>query len=182
MPKGTENQKTKKVRVTAYKFDQVDSLVVGVRKDGQSLKTKIHSVAVCIAKHWHDNPKQGAVCAEKMTALVDAAGYHAKALSKWVQTMTPMQFSDENNMFFVHKDAKIMGKVFIEARDTPFWDVSPPPAPKAINDMNELRKLRDRMLKRTEDGKGHDDDVIHMDVWRSVTDLLTQAEASTEAA
>ena len=180
MPK-QEKTKQKKVRVTTYKFDQVDSLVLGVRKDGESLKTKIHSVAVCIAKHWHDNPKQGAVCAEKMTALVEAAGYHAKPLAKWVQTMTPMEYSEENKVFFVHKDAKIMGKAFIEARDTPFWDVSPPPAPKAINDMDELRKLRDRIMKRTEDGKGHDADVIHMDAWRQVTDILTAVEAKEAA-
>lgn len=180
MPK-QENKKQKKVRVTAYKFEQVDSLVVGVRKDGESLKTKIHSVAVCIAKHFHDNPKQGAICAEKMTALVEAAGYHAKPLAKWVQTMTPMEYSEENKVFFVHKDAKLMGKAFIEARDTPFWEVSPPPAPKAINDMDELRKLRDRIMKRTEDGKGHDADVIHLDAWRKVTDILTEVEAKEAA-
>lgn len=174
------NTKAKKVRVTNYDFKDVDNLIVKVKKDGETLKVKIHSVAVCILKHWHDNPKDGQLSADKMSMLMEASGYHASALAKWVQLMTPMKLSEETGKLYVHAEDKLMGKQFIQSRDNPFWTVSPPSKPKPLDDLEELMKLRDRILKRQGE-KAVEGDVIHLDMWRKITTIIQEAEAVSKA-
>lgn len=162
------SKKTKTV-TKAYTWEQVDAVIVQIRKDGETLRQKIHNVAVTLMKHWHDNPTSGASVAEKMNALADAAGYHSRALGVWVQTLSPMKVSEENGKFYVHADDKLMGKAFTAMRDKPFWEVSPPSKPKPLDIYAEVQALIDRAQKRME--KPVDGDVIDGAVIRGLRDL-----------
>lgn len=167
-------KKTKTV-TKAYTWEQVDAVIVQIRKDGETLRQKIHNVAVTLMKYWHDNPSKGSVVAEKMNDLADAAGYHARALGVWVQTLSPMKVSEENGKFYVHTDDKLMGKAFMAMRDKPFWEVSPPSKPKPMDIFAEVQSLIERAQKRME--KPVDGDVIDVAVIRGLRDLAQMRPA-----
>lgn len=135
-------EKNEKVKVRIYAEDTIDQHIVSVGKSATSLKVKIHSLAVSIMKVWHDakdDVDAAKVACDRLNALQQASPYHSKAFAKWVQAFTNLHWSDEKKTWFVHvkEDTRIMGKTFMAARDTPFWKVSPPPAPKPM-DLNDL--------------------------------------------
>jgi hypothetical protein len=167
-----------KSKVTfTYDFEKADSLVAMVAKDGQSLQQKIHNIAVCFLKYWHDNPDQGSVVTEKMNALVDAAGYHKNALGAWIQMMTPMVLSEENKKFYIPANVeKLMGKEFIKCRDTTFWEVKPPAQVKAIDFFEDVAKLVAKAQKRIETPKDGVEDHIDRDLMRAVIDAMEAAK------
>jgi len=122
------------MKITSYKFDQIDRHIAAVEKDGEKLQNKIHSLAISILSHWANTPKDGTLCAEKMTSLQNASPYHRKAFADWVGLKTGMQWSEETEAWFVHKDQKIKKDKLDAARDEPFWKVSPPPKAKPLTD------------------------------------------------
>ncbi len=141
-----QNTKKEAFKVTAYSFKDVDKHIGDVQGKAKTLKVKIHSLAVAILKHWHDHQQDGQICADKLTALMNASPYHTRAFSEWCGVMVPMQWSQENKAWFVHKDDKIMGKQFIACRDTPFWELSPPKEARPFIMAQEI----ERILKKAE--------------------------------
>ena len=174
----SQAEKKAKVRINNYKFADVQKHIKAVARDGESLKTKIHSVAVCILKHHMDNPDQAQASAKAMNDLVNVAGYHAKPLAKWIAEKTPYQFSDETGEFYAHIEQKVKPTAFVDARDTPFWEVSPPPEVKALSLKAEVNALVGRMQKRLEStasgkGKFHKDDDIPTDMLRKLISVTS---------
>lgn len=179
-------------KLTTYSFDKVDANIADITKKAKTLKVKIHSTAIAILKHWHDNPTQGAVCAEKINALMAASPYHTKAFSVWcgeevdvydkkadgmVSTrMMPMRWSEEKKAWYVHKDDKITGKQFMAARDNPFWEISPAPSAAPYNDIEVLEKALATALKKAKAKK--DGDVVHLGMWRKVSEAIKEAKAA----
>jgi len=85
---------------------------------------------------------------DRLNALQAASPYHSNAFATWVGVQLPMaKWSDESKAWYAHSDdAKLMGKVFIEARDNPFWKVAP--APK-VNPLDLSAEI-DRLIKKAE--------------------------------
>lgn len=164
-----------KATTYTYEFDKIDGVIVQIEKDGKTLRQKIHNAAVCIMKHWHDNPSEGAICAEKMTALSGVAGYHAKALGDWIQSSSPMKLSDENKAYYVHVDDKLMGKAFMHLRDTPFWEVSPPSQPQPMSIFEEIEKLIEKAQRRIK--KPVEGDEINPEVVRKLRSIKSEMQA-----
>jgi len=140
-----------KIITTTYKCAQIDGAIVAVAKDAGSLQQKIHNVAVSILKVWHDSNADVEAMQkafERLNALQSASPYHANAFAVWVGVQLPMaKWSDESKSWYAHSDdAKLMGKVFIEARDNPFWKVAP--APK-VNPLDLSAEI-DRLIKKAE--------------------------------
>ena len=140
-----------KIITTTYKCAQIDSAIVAVAKDAGSLQQKIHNVAVSILKVWHDSNADVEAMQkafERLNALQSASPYHANAFAVWVGVQLPMaKWSDESKSWYAHSDdAKLMGKVFIAARDNPFWKVAP--APK-VNPLDLAAEI-DRLIKKAE--------------------------------
>lgn len=136
-----------KFKFTAYDYKDVDKHIVQVAKDAKSLKVKLHCLAVAVLKHWHDNPKDGMECVAKLNGLMGASPYHSKAFAKWLSLIPALDWSDETKAFYTQVDVKLMGKMLIQARDTPFWEVSPPPAPKPFLMAQELQRILDKVEK-----------------------------------
>jgi len=140
-----------KIITTTYKCAQIDGAIVAVAKDAGSLQQKIHNVAVSILKVWHDSNADVEAMQkafERLNALQSASPYHANAFAVWVGVQLPMaKWSDESKAWYAHSDdAKLMGKVFIAARDNPFWKVAP--APK-VNPLDLSAEI-DRLIKKAE--------------------------------
>lgn len=124
-----------KFRVTIYKADTIDAQIVAVAKGFKSLKHKVHSLGVSILKVMHDaktNEEATKVGCARLNALMQSCPYHAKAFNSWIAANTNLHWSDETNEWYVNttEDNRIMGKAFIQARDVPFWELSPPADPK----------------------------------------------------
>jgi len=145
------NKKSSSAITTTYKCAQIDGAIVTVAKEAGSLQQKIHNVAVSILKVWHDSNADVNVmhkAFERLNALQSASPYHANAFAIWVGVQLPMaKWSDESKSWYAHSDdAKLMGKVFIAARDNPFWKVAP--APK-VNPLDLSAEI-DRLIKKAE--------------------------------
>jgi len=174
----SNQKKQKPIKVTTYKFDDVDKHIGMVAKSAGSLQSKIHSLAVTIAKHWHDNPKQGADCLAKLNALMMASPYHSNAFSKWVGGLWPVMWSEENKTFFVHKDSKLMGKQLVAIRETPFWKFSPPPAPKPFLMGDAIQKILDTAERREK--KPVDGDDIHTSALKLLREAVSIIDKENE--
>lgn len=172
--------KTKSKVTHTYSFADVDTVIGTIIADGMKLQQKIHNIGVCILKHWHDNPKDTSVVVEKINALVAGSGYHKAAVAVWVQTMTPIKFSDENKTFYAHVDDKMMGKAFMSARDKPFWECKPAPQPKAIDLLGDLMKEIEKAQKRMKTPKDGVEDNIDGELLRDVVSAVERAKARAE--
>jgi len=144
-----------KIITTTYKCAQIDGAIVAVAKDAGSLQQKIHNVAVSILKVWHDSNADVEAMQkafERLNALQSASPYHANAFAIWVGIQLPMaKWSDESKSWYVHSDdAKLMGKVFIAARDNPFWKVAPAPKVNPLDLAAEIARLIKKVEKRIE--------------------------------
>jgi len=145
------NKKSKSAITKTFTCTQIDGAIVAVAKDAGSLQQKIHNVAVSILKVWHDSNADVEAMQkafERLNALQSASPYHANAFAVWVGVQLPMaKWSDESKAWYAHSDdAKLMGKVFIAARDNPFWKVAP--APK-VNPLDLSAEI-DRLIKKAE--------------------------------
>lgn len=136
-----EKTENKPVRVTAYKFADVDKHISIVRKDGEKLQTKIHSLAITILSHWAQNPDAGPECAKKMTDLQNASPYHAKAFADWVALKSGMSWAEETGVWYVQKGQKFRKDKLDSAKNEPFWVVSKPAAPKPFTDEMVIKML-----------------------------------------
>lgn len=142
------NTTEKTVRVTSYKYANVDKLIATIEKDGNSLKTKIHSVAICLLSHWANNPEAGPEVSEKMTDLQNASPYHSKSFADWVAVCCNMQWADDTKRWYVQKDQKFKKDALDNAKNNPFWEVSPPPAPKPFTDEMVVAMLENILKKK----------------------------------
>lgn len=156
----TKQKEKEKVRITSYKWADADKLVAGIQRDGKSLQSKIHSVAICFLSHWANRPHDGAIVAEKMTALQNASPYHANSFSQWVGLMTGLQWSEEKSVWYVHKDQKFKKDALDRAKGEPFWEVSPPPKAKPFTDemvIDTLQKILDKQARHAKKPVDGDD-------------------------
>lgn len=144
----TEKKETKTVRVTSYKYENVDKLITTIERDGESIKTKIHSVAICLLSHWANNPTAGMEVAEKMTSLQNASPYHSKSFADWVGLMGNMQWADETKRWYVQEGQKFKKDRLDAAKEQPFWKVSPPAKPKPFTDEMVVAMLENILKKK----------------------------------
>jgi len=149
----TVSKKTKSVTVTMFTAEQIDKQIGLVTTDAVSLQVKIHSIAVSILKIWHDAKEDedaAKLACDRMNALQNASPYHAKSFAKWVQMFTNLHWAVETKVWYLNsaEENRVMGKVFILARDTPFWKVSPPADPKPMILEELLTKLVVQVEKR----------------------------------
>lgn len=174
------------VRFVDYTKD-LSGAILQVRKDGQKLKHKIHNVALSIIRAWGTGQIKDQEPADYFNSLSDAAGYHGKPLANWLDLKLKgkLAFSDENDKWYVEKDAKVNGDDFKSCRDEPFWEVSPPPPAKPVDyagllygilTKNAKASAPDVHAKRKE--KGLNDRLIPTDVARRIREVLAEAGVS----
>lgn len=158
----TKETKPKKMKL--FTDDQVDAAIVRLARDVGKLQDRIHILGVSIAKVWHDEgfkvrkepEKAHAVAmkaAQRFTDLMNASPYHGKAFANWVALFNEMQWSEKGSKFYTHQDNSVLtGRDFAHMRDNPFWEVSPPPAPKPLtNDaiVGMLNAILDKQKKHS---------------------------------
>jgi len=158
-----------KVVTKMFKDNEIDAQIVKVNGDAMSLQQKIHNVAVSILKVWHDD-KDALKAVARINALQDASPYHTRAFSVWVGMMLPLQWADENKVWFGDVDGVLTGKQFMAARDLPFWKASPPPVAKPFIMADELQKILDKAQKRVDDPK--DGDVVNVAAFKHLREAL----------
>lgn len=164
------------MKITTYKFSDVDRHIEDVRTKSGTLQNKIHALGIAILAEWARDKKQGAVCADKINALVKASPYHAKAFAVWVNGYTPFQWSEKNKTFFAHVDQGCSKEQLDRARLNPFWEVSPPRPVTLIDDIEMLEKLIEKVSKRMKEQK--EGDVIHPEMWRKIRELKNEYAAA----
>ena len=150
----------------------VEASVTKIAKAAGKLQEDIHKAAVSILKLWHDKKVEASDAARLLSALQGASPYHQNAFSKWVAEFTNLQWSDETKVWFAHPsdDNVIMGKVFMQARDTPFWKLSPPKAANPFDMLAELNRIVAKAAKHME--KPVEGDNVDMEILRQLRSLL----------
>lgn len=180
-------------RGALFKREEIDKSIETVREKHESLQGYTHRVALSILKVWEsalksdDLPDVAAWSADRLNMLIANSSYHGKALSNWVQKFTPCLWSDETEAFYVNvNDCKLMGKAFIEARDNPFWMVSPPPKAKPFNLLDYIEKGMGTAAKRVKtpkkDAEGNDvEDFIPMELYYALMETVSKFKAEQPA-
>ena len=156
-----------------FKDNEIDAQIVKVNGAAMSLQQKIHNVAVSILKVWHDEKGvEGAAlkAVARINALQDASPYHTRAFSVWVGMMLPLEWADEHKVWFGDVNGVLTGKMFIAARDLPFWKASPPPVAKPFIMADELQRILDKSIKRAE--KPKDGDVVNVAAFKHLREAL----------
>lgn len=161
----------------------IEGAILQVKKDGIKLKHKIHNVALAIITAWGKGQIKDQVPADYFNSLMDAAGYHAKALGNWLELKLKgkLSFSEANEKWYVEAGAKVNGDDFKACRDEPFWEVSPPPKFEpmdfqallfALLDKNAKASSPDAVAKRK--AKGIEDKFLDLGKVRAIKELLAQ--------
>lgn len=171
---------------------EIDNRIRQVSDTAQSLQNKIHNVAASILHYWQvgsgatkitDDAAFAAaeVAAERLNHLMEASPYHRQAFAKWVALMTPLLWSDENKKFYASKAEgqtfRLTGKTFMEARDNPFWEVSPPPKVNPLDIFGEIDKLIQKAERHGK--KPVEGDILPGDIVRALRDLRAKRPAPT---
>ena len=162
-----------KVVTKMFSDDEIDAQIVKVNDAAMTLQQKIHNVGVSVLKVWHDEKGvDGAAlkAVARINALQDASPYHTRAFSVWVGMMLPLQWADENKVWFGDVDGVLSGKQFMAARDLPFWKASPPPKAQPFIMADELQKILDKAQKRADDPK--DGDVVDVAAFKHLREAL----------
>ncbi len=161
----------------------IEGAILQVKKDGVKLKHKIHNVALSIVTAWGKGQIKDQVPADYFNALMDAAGYHAKPLGRWIELKLKgkLAFSDVTDKWYVMADAKANADTFKACRDEPFWEVSPPPKFEPMDFQAMLYALLDKNAKASSPeaiekrkAKGIEDKLIPLDQVRKMKELLAQ--------
>lgn len=130
-----------------FSKEQIEAQIIKIAKTANSLQEHIHKTACSILSVWSmcktDDKDTAAWSAASLTALQNASPYHKAAFAKWVAEFTPLQWADESKTWFAHtaEDTRMMGKRFREARNMPFFKLSPAPEAKPFIMADELEKL-----------------------------------------
>jgi len=157
---------SKKIKVTSYKWEDVEKHIVSVGKNATSLKVKIHSLGVTIAARWasHDisprftyplypiHPTDGRACAKLLTELQQASPYHSKAFASWV-SMLGMQWAEETETWYIQEGQKLKKDALDSAKINPFWEVSPPPKANPLTDEMVVKMLEGILKKQQKHDK-----------------------------
>lgn len=175
------------MKIALIENDKIDAFITQVEKDAGKLQNKIHRVAVSIIKVWHDADKKdkkatqeaAQLAAERLTALGNASPYHRNAFFRWV-ALTGLHWADPNKTWFAHAgdDMRMMGKLFMELRDKPFWEVSPPPQAKPFIMAAELQRLLDRAAKHLQNPV--DGDKLNIDALNKLRTVVAEMNAEFE--
>lgn len=156
------SDKKSKIKITIFKPDQIDSAIGDVEKKAKTLKDKIHNLAVSILMDWQNNSAKKSIsdeaameaaklAADRINRLQAASPYHANAFSKWVGEMTNLHWAKETKVWYpTMSDCRMMGTQYTEARDKPFWEVSPPSEPKPFIMYLELERILNKAKKHEE--------------------------------
>ncbi len=161
----------------------IEGAILQVKKDGVKLKHKIHNVALSIITAWGKGQIKDQVPADYFNALMDAAGYHAKPLGRWIKLKLKgkLAFSDETDKWYVMAEAKVNWDDFKACRDESFWEVSPPPKFEPMDFQAMLYALLDKNAKASSPEaiekrktKGIEDKLIPLDQVRKMKELLAQ--------
>lgn len=173
---------------------EIDNRIRQVSETAQSLQAKIHNVASSICHYWQagsgakkiDDDKAfeaAELAAERLNHLMEASPYHRQAFAKWIMLKTPLLWSDENKKFYASKaegkEFRMTGKMFTDARDTPFWEVSPPPKANPLDIFSEIDRLiqkAERHAKKPVEG-----DVMPGDVVRMLRDIRAKRPVDAAA-
>ena len=132
--------------------EQVMDSIGSITRRSKRLQDDIHRTAMAILSIWkgtkaEERPEAAQWAAQALTALQNASPYHSNAFSKWVGMYLPLQWADEGKTWYSHKsECHLLSDTFREARDNPFWTVSPPPEAKPFVMMEEL----DRLIKKAQ--------------------------------
>ena len=151
----------------------IEGAVGRITKAAGKLQEDIHKTAVSVLKLWHDKKVEAGDAARLLSALQSASPYHQNAFSKWVAEFTNLQWSDETKVWFAHPsdDNVLKGKVFMTARDTPFWKVSPPKAANPFDMMAELQRIITKAAKHME--KPVEGDKVDMELLRQLRTIIS---------
>lgn len=159
------------MKVQAIKFADVEKQIGFVARDAGKLQDKIHAVGVAILKAWHDKDTGADNAARLLNLLQEASPYHRSAFAKWVAEFTPLLWNPEEKKWVDHKKENVlMGKMFIAARNTPFWKVSPAPQAKPFDMFSEIEKLLTKAQKHLE--KPVDGDKVDVAVLKHLREAL----------
>jgi len=143
---------SKKIKVTSYKWEDVEKHIVSVGKNATSLKVKIHSLGVTIAARWASHPTDGRACAKLLTELQQASPYHSKAFASWV-SMLGMQWAEETETWYIQEGQKLKKDALDSAKINPFWEVSPPPKANPLTDEMVVKMLEGILKKQQKHDK-----------------------------
>jgi hypothetical protein len=151
-------------------MDQISKSVESIKNRSARLQDDIHLTAISMCKLWHDQKSaetrsaMAVVASEVLTNLGNASPYHRQSFFKWVATIPGMQWSSSEKAWFVNSndEVRLMGKAFIELRDTPFFDLTPPPEAKPFDLVAQITALVDRAEKRQV--KNNEQDTISSEV------------------
>ena len=124
--------------------EQVMDSIGSITRRSKRLQDDIHRTAVSILVIWKAGNDYDTVkwSAEAMTSLQNASPYHSNAFSKWVGEFLPLEWSAEHKTWYAHKDTcNLFSDALREARDNPFWTISPPPEAKPFLMMQEIDRI-----------------------------------------
>lgn len=132
-----------------YTATNIDAAILSVKTDGEKHQNKIHRVLASAVKMCHDDQYRarnkpddliaiGALFANRINAIMENAPWHRQSIGVWVEKLTPLKFSEENNRFYAPapdgEQMCISGRLFPNQAamrtpiDNPFWTVAPPKA------------------------------------------------------
>ena len=171
-----------------YTDAQIDGMISLIERGNKKLQDSVHEVAVSILKIWHDNTARkgcndifdhASTAADRLTRLGNAVPYHRNAFFRWVG-LTGLHWSDSKAAFFAHKaeENRMMGKLFRELRDKPFWEISPAPKASPFDMYADLAKLIEKARKRA--SKPQDGDVIDNALIAKLAEVLRDSKPAEE--
>jgi hypothetical protein len=165
--------------------EQIAALTVSIERRAKTLQADIHKAGASILYHWCDDRKKSAEvqaetaawAAAALTAIQAASPYHQVAFGKWVSMFTPLFWDTKTKAWTVTSDGiMIAPKAFIAARDTKFWEVSPPAELKPVNLLDLIEKDMEAAKKRraAPAEKHHEKDLVDLELENRIRRVISE--------
>lgn len=168
----------KGVKFHLYQPDAIEAATVKLEKDATSVRNRLHNIATSALYHWFAGNMTAEQTCAALNALSTASPYHSRSFNTWLKQMTPLNWSDEKSVWYVHADQKLKEQAWLKARDNPFWTVSPPPNAKPLDIFAAVDQLIARVERHQKDGGHVEGDVIDMEAVRQLREIRKLKKAS----
>lgn len=141
----------------AMNADAIDKGILSVGKRATSLRNDIHCLCVSILANWAQSGAANVATAKAAALLENVDKYHAQAIVNWFSVYGGFDYNSKDKSFRYGATTIAVERVQ-EAREEPFWKLTPPKEAKAFDLPGKIQGIIEQARKRQ--AKSKEGDVI----------------------
>lgn len=175
----------KQFRITeSMSFEDVEKAIGLLAKRSASLRDDVQKCLFSVTVQWHKSGN--AAHAAKLFARIttEVEGYYGTAITQYLNAFLGLEWNGKDA--YKYTQTKVSEDVAKAMKAKPFYLFSPPPVPKAFDDVADLQKFLAKAVKHYKDvqeGKAPEGSKpMPVDLYKKLSAVLAEYKAEEQAA